>query len=237
MSTGRSKSRCQAGLARVAALSSALLTVVVLPGCATEPCPQVEAVVALAPDPDAIDFEIYRRAETDRAARLAGEVAELRSDLQQAEEALVAAESGLRGSYTRADAISKLADARIRVARARNAAPWQSSQIAEAQGKLEEAERQVAAGHFGAGLFLVYRAERLSDALEAEARRVHATPGTRFIRSGRVNLRSGPSIDQPIISILTPGTPVFPETEESPWMLVRTASGDVGWVHGTLIDE
>lgn len=206
-------------------------------GCAAKPCLENPSRAVSVPEPSAIDSEVYRRAETDRAARLAREVEELRRDLQQAEEALVAAESGLRGSYTRADAISRLAEARIRVARASHAAPWRASQIHEAKEKLADAERQVAASHFGAGLFLVYRAERISDALEDEARRVQATPGTRFVRSGRVNLRSGPSTDEPIVSVLTVGTPVFPESDESPWVLVRTASGDVGWVHATLIDQ
>ena len=205
-------------------------------GCANRPCVESRSRPVAAAEPSKID-DVYRRAETERAARLAREVEELRGDLRQAEEALVAAESGLRGSYTRADAISRLAEARIRVARARNAAPWRESQITEAQEKLEDAERQVAAGHYGAGLFLVYRAERISDALEDEARRVHATPGTRFVRSGRVNLRSGPSTDGTVLSVLTLGTPVFPETDDSPWVLVRTATGEVGWVHATLIAD
>jgi hypothetical protein len=238
MATGRSRSRCFAGLIRLCVASSVMGSLGALGGCAAKPCLQNPSRVQVVPPAAAaIESEVYRRAETDRAARLAREVEELRGDLQQAEEALVAAESGLRGSYTRADAISRLAEARIRVARASNAAPWRSSQIHEAQEKLADAERQVAAGHFGAGLFLVYRAERISDALEDEARRVQATPGTRFVRSGRVNLRSGPSTDEAIVSVLTLGTPVFPESDESPWVLVRTASGDVGWVHATLIDD
>lgn len=220
----------------IAAAAASLLVSTAI-GCTTRPCTENRTPPEAATEPVAIENEVYRRAETERAARLAREVEELRGDLRQAEEALVAAESGLRGSYTRADAISRLAEARIRVARARNEAPWRASQIAEAQEKLEDAERQVAAGHYGAGLFLVYRAERISDALEDEARRVHATPGTRFIRSGRVNLRSGPSTDETVLSVLTRGTPVFPETDDSPWVLVRTASGEVGWVHATLIAD
>jgi len=217
--------------------ATALLLVSTAVGCASRPCVDKRKLPVAVSEPSTIDDDVYRRAETERAARLAREVEELRGDLRQAEEALVAAESGLRGSYTRADAISRLAEARIRVARARNAAPWRGSQIAEAQEKLEDAERQVAAGHYGAGLFLVYRAERISDALEDEARRVYATPGARFVRSGRVNLRSGPSTDETVLSVLTLGTPVFPETDDSPWVLVRTASGEVGWVHATLIAD
>lgn len=201
-------------------------------GCSTPaPCP-----TRVARPANEIDVEVYRRAETERAARLAREVEQLRADLQQAEGALVTAESGLRGSYTRADAVSSLAEARIHVARAGRAAPWRSAEITEARAKLDDAELQVNAGHFGAALFFVYRAERIGDAIEAEAERVYSTPGAGFIRGRRVNLRAGPSLDESVLSVLTLGTPVFPESDEPPWVLVRTAAGDVGWVHDTLID-
>jgi len=61
----------------------------------------------------AIDGAVYRRAEVDRAAGLEAEVERLRADLRQAEDALILAESGLRGTYTRADAVSQLAESRI----------------------------------------------------------------------------------------------------------------------------
>jgi hypothetical protein len=214
-----------------AARWAAALLVLSLAGCASEPCPDPAPPQA----PAAIDAEVYRRAETERAARLAREVEQLRDDLRQAEGALVAAESGLRGSYTRADAISSLAEARIRVSRAGDVAPWRSAQLAEAQAKLTDAEHQVEAGHFGAALFFVYRAERIADLLQAEAERVQATPGTRFVRGRRVNLRSGPSTTDRVLAVLSGGTPVFPETAERSWVLVRTATGEVGWVHTSLL--
>lgn len=210
-----------------------------LAGCASAPCPDERASGPASPSAaeiDAeIDAEVYRRAETERAARLAREVEQLRDDLRQAEDALVAAESGLRGSYTRADAISSLAEARIRVKRAGAAAPWRASQLEEARAKLNDAEGQVDVGHFGAALFFVYRAERIADSVQSEAERVHATPGTRFVRARQVNLRAGPSTANPVRSVLTKGMPVFPESTESRWVLVRTASGEVGWVHVSLL--
>ena len=67
------------------------------------------------------------------------------------------------------------------------------------------------------------------------ARKVAATPGTRFIRGRRVNLRSGPSTAESVVDVLKGGTPVFPEARGSGWVLVRTASGSVGWIHQDLI--
>jgi hypothetical protein len=182
-----------------------------------------------------IDVAIYRRAEVDRASQLEVEVERLRDDLRQAEEALVLAESGLRGSHTRADAVSSLAEARIQVERASGQAPWRGPAIREARGKLGEADNQIQEGHFGAALFFVYRATRIAEHLEREADKVAERPGTQYVRARRVNLRAGPSTSDAVVGVLTEGTPVFPELREDAWMLVRVTSGSVGWVHESLL--
>lgn len=212
-----------------------LLAALVAFGCASAPmeAPPVEPPKRVAAP--SIDLEIYRRAETERAARLAREVDRLKADLRQAEEALVMAESGLRGTHSRADAVSRLAEVRIQVERAAKAAPWRPEAIEEAQQKIEDASGQVEAGHFGAALFFVYRAERIASNLESEADQVYGSAGTRFIRGKRVNLRAGPSTQNTVIAVLTGGTPVFPESRERGWVLIRTANGTLGWVHDSLL--
>ncbi len=181
------------------------------------------------------DSEIYRRAQSDRADYLAREVERLRVDLDQAEEALVAVESGLRGEHTRAGAVSSLADARIQVERAARGAPWRENEIAEARRKLEDADRQMQAGHFGSAIFFTYRAQSIAETLLQEARAVEQTANPRFVRGERVNLRVGPSERDAVLGVLTRGTPIFPERSRGRWVLVRTVSGSVGWVHGSLI--
>ncbi len=219
------------GKSRRARTAGALTAAVLLAGCATQapPPPQMPEVAPV------IDAEVYRRAESDRAESLEREVRRLRADLRWAEEALVAAESGLRGRHSRADAVSSLAEARIQVERAAEGAPWRSERIEEARAKLGEADRQIEAEHYGAALFFVYRARRIGDQLDQEARQVAATPGARFIRAVRVNLRAGPSTQDGVIGVLTRGTPVFPEGLDGDWVLVRTPAGSVGWVHTALV--
>ena len=188
-----------------------------------------------AADASSIDVAVYRRAEVDRAAQLETEVKQLRDDLRQAEEALVLAESGLSGSYSRADAVSSIAEARIEVERAASRVPWRTSAIEEARGKLEEADSQIEQDHFGAALFFVYRATRIAELLEREAKIVSERPGTQYVRVRMVNLRAGPSTAEPVVGVLTEGTPVFPELRTDLWTLVRVASGTVGWVHQSLL--
>jgi hypothetical protein len=196
-------------------------------GCVADPgarsCPTVEEAAADC------------RARPERVRRLEAEVALLRSELAQAERELVAAESGLRGPRSRADAVSALAEARIQLERAAEIAPWRASLLTEAAAKLEEAERQFEAENFGSAVFFASRAGRMAEDTEEEARTAESEPGVRTIRGHRVNLREGPSTSHAILTVLLRGTPVFPEREKEDWILVRTTEGLVGWVHRPLI--
>jgi hypothetical protein len=203
-------------------------------GSEPEPAPPPPAPATPPPKP-VIELAVYHRAKTERAESLEQEVARLRADLQRAEEALVAAESGLRAGYTRADAISTMAEAQIQVARAAQEAPWRSSEVEEARRKLVEAAQQVQQGHFGAAVFFVYRARRISAQLLHEAKLVRARPDASFVKVRRLNLRAGPSIDHEVLAELTRGAPVFPERDQGDWVLVRASSEAVGWVHRSLI--
>ncbi len=182
-----------------------------------------------------IEPAVYRRAESDRAVQLEREVARMRIDLARAEEALVAVESGLRGKHTRADAVSSLAEARIRVARATREAPWRASDMNEAHSKLDEAGLQIQQGNPGAALFFVYRAQRIAELVQIEAQAVAERKGALFVDAPLVNLRAGPSEAERVVLMLKEGTPVFAERSRNDWVLVRGVSGQVGWVHHSLL--
>ena len=179
--------------------------------------------------------QLFREAETERASQLLKEIVRLQADLETAESALVEAESGLAGSHTRADAVSSLATARIQILRAESRAPWRATEIEEARRKLEEAERQVEEGRFGTALFFVYRARRVADSILDEAEIIARNGSARLIRGARVNLRAGPSTDEAILSVLTRGTPVFPQANKGDWILVQVSSGPSGWIHRRLV--
>jgi hypothetical protein len=179
--------------------------------------------------------KLFREAETERATHLMKEIARLQADLKTAEAALVEAESGLSANHTRADAVSSLAITRIQVERAESRAPWRADEIQGARSKLDEAERQVEENRFGAALFFVYRARRVAESILDEAQVVESDGNVQLILAPRVNLRSGPSKTESILSVLTYGTPVFPQTNEGDWLLVQVSGGPVGWIYRQLV--
>jgi hypothetical protein len=181
------------------------------------------------------DQSIFQRASEDRSSYFEIEARRLRADLKEAEAAMVAIESGMRSPQTRADAVTILAEARIALERASEGVPWRTEEAAEARGKLDEAESQLHANHLGTAIFFASRARRIADTLNEEALRVAREDSTRYIRARRVNLRGGPSTDHAILDVLRISTPVFPERHEGHWMLVRTLAGQVGWIHGQLL--
>jgi hypothetical protein len=183
-----------------------------------------------------IGSDVYRRAHVSRSEFFEREVERLRADLRQAEESIVAMESGLRGFQSRADAVSALAEARIALDRVERKVPWRQDQVNEARGKLAEAANQLERGHVGSAVFFASRAERITNNLVDEARQVEQWSDRRLVDGGAfVNLRAGPSLDYRVIDQLPKRTPVFPERTHQDWKLVRTPAGQVGWVHESLL--
>ena len=222
-------------------MSVALVFSLTLGGCASLDLPITlfgESTDSCSPTNAIVNVEqalLFREAETERAAQLMQEISRLQTDLETAENALVEAESGLAGSHTRADAVSSIATTRIQILRAESRAPWRAEEIVDAKVKLEEAERQVAEGRFGAALFFVYRARRVAESVLDEAEIIDRNGSARLIRGARVNLRAGPTTNEAILSVLSRGTPVFPQANEGEWVLVQVSGGPSGWIHRGLV--
>jgi SH3 domain-containing protein len=181
------------------------------------------------------EIEVYRRAEAERVEFFEREITRLREDLARAEASIVAMESGLRGSQSRADAVSGLAEARIALDRVSRRVPWRQDRVEEARAKLTEGQRQLELDHVAAAVFFASRAQGIADSLAQEASLVAGWPGLRVVAGERVNLRAGPSRDHAVLAVLAHDTPVLPERGEGDWTLVRTPSGQVGWVHAPLL--
>ncbi len=229
----RSKAGCSSGLAGGSgtwcARTLAAVVSLGLAGCvAPAPLPP-------SPAPERLDAAVFRRVATERAELLERENERLRADLRAAEATLLEIESGMRSTQRRAEAVSLLAEARIRVDRAAARAPWRHAAAAEAREKLDEAERQLADGHFGSAIFFVSRATRVAAGLEAEAELVSRAPGVHSVKPRRANLRAEPSTEGAVLAVLGSGLPVFVEGTEGEWALVRSVAGEVGWMRGDLL--
>ena len=179
--------------------------------------------------------EVYRRADADRVRLLERENDRLRADVNDAEASLVELESGLRDTHTRAEAVSSIAEARIQVDRAAKQVPWRSDLVSEARQKLDEADRQLGDGRVAAAIFFASRASRITANVLAEGQRTEHNPSTQYVRSARANLRAEPSPDAKVVSVLPSGFPIFPEESRGEWLLVRTPSGQVGWINASLV--
>lgn len=227
---------------KLAQRALAIASLCALTGCQSLgiPAPDFRALLGKqepAYDGPTIESDVYRRAELTRSEFFEREVERLRADLRQAEESIVAMESGLRGFQSRADAVSALAEARIALDRVERKVPWREQQVREARAKLSEAADQLDRGHVGSAVFFASRAQRITASLLDEARQVEEWSDRRLIDGKRVNLRAGPSLAHHVIDRLAESTPVFPERAHADWRLVRTPSGQVGWVHESLLQK
>lgn len=220
--------------ARAARTALALAAALALSGC-TLFAPAAPPPAPPAPPAERVDVAVYRRVATERAELLERENERLRADLRAAEETLLEVESGMRGTQRRAEAVSMLAEARIQVDRAARRAPWRASTAAEAREKLDEADRQLADDHLGSAIFFVSRATRIAAGLDAEADLIARSPDARRVKPHRANLRAEPGTDSPVLDVLPAQLPVFVEATEGEWALVRTVSGQVGWLHTDLL--
>ena len=221
--------------ARFSFASRLLIPALLAAGCQSPPPPPPVAPEPVVVAPVEPSPEILRLADADRVRALETEVDRLRQDLKTAEETLLAVESGMRGNQGRAAAVSALAETRIQVDRAAKRAPWRVTEAAEARAKLVEAERLLDEQHVDSAVFFVSRARRIADSLVAEADRVRSNRDAAFVRGERVNLRKAPSKTSPILSTLPARLPVFVVGRDGEWSLVRTTTGDVGFVRADLL--
>lgn len=213
-------------------------------GCAelmpetTASAPAVRNKPDVLPIPAAVtdsEAELIRRAEFERVQSLEREVERLRMDLRRAEDALIVVESKLRSGHSRAAVVSALAEAQIQLNKVSRAAPWRPDTISEAQDKLHMAQKHIDEEYFGAAVFFVYRANRIVEDLNYEASIVDSSAQVMFINRPKVNLRSGASTAEEILQVMVQGTPVVREKQKGEWVLIRTLTGMVGWVHRSLL--
>jgi hypothetical protein len=219
---------------------SLLLALIAAAGCAAQrkaelDLREAQQVATECSEQSALQ-EAQQRASEARIEQLDAEILRLQSDLAQAQEVIVAAESQLSGAHTRAMAVRSVAEARGALESSAARAPWKRKEAEHAGQFLAEADQHVVAGHFGAAILLASRAARVASAIDEEVRAVRGRRGALQIAVARANLREGPSKEGRVIATLARGTPLLPERREADWTLVRTPQNRLGWVHRSLVE-
>jgi hypothetical protein len=205
-------------------------------GCATLGGSDARRAHAIACTEQAALKEAEQRASNARIEQLEAEIGRLQSDLAQAQQVIVAAESQLSGAHTRALAVRSVAEARSELESAAARAPWKRAEAAQAAELLAEADQHLLAGHFGAAILMASRAERVASAISEAFIEVRSTRGALQVAVARANLRADPSTDGAVLDSLVRGTPLLPERSEADWALVRTPQNRLGWVYLPLLE-
>lgn len=212
-----------------------LVVVLALGGCAQQPtvAPPVEPpqraqrIEQLTRETRTLRAEVQ---ETRRAlARLDHELGESQREL-----ARLAAE--LRPVRSRAEVVSALADARVALDRVgEDAATWESSRINEGREQLSEAERHLAADRVGSALFFVLRARRIATDIREYRELVARDADMKYVRVDQANVRTEPSMDGAIVTVLGRATPIRSLGRDDGWMRILAPDGQYGWIYGNLV--
>ena len=104
-----------------------------------------------------------------------------------------------------------------------------------AKTKLKQADRHIGESNFGAAIFFIQRGERILRSLQEQTERLANAENAYAVQADIANLRAAPSTDAVILLTLERDTPVFREESSGEWLLVRTLTGQVGWIHGNLV--
>lgn len=177
------------------------------------------------------------RTATMRIAELEATVQRLRYDLDAAEDTLLSTESGLQASLGRADTVARLAETQILFRHVADLNPRRQDLLTVAKTKLDQADRHIDESNFGAAIFFIQRGERILRSLQEQTERLASAENAYVVQvgTGTANLRAAPSTNAVILLSLERGTPVYREESSGGWILVRTSEGQVGWIHGNLV--
>jgi uncharacterized protein YgiM (DUF1202 family) len=175
-----------------------------------------------------------RRSEAEER-RLEERVALLQRNLEMTETELIRTKARLKGSETKADASSAIAEARVLMRRMLDAR-GRSASLNLCQEKLDRAEKLLALDNYGAALFFASQAQDLLGALHRgpEESEEPAPRQAYVVAASSANLRAEPNASSKVVARLVRGTSVEAQAMRGEWMRVN-AQGAVGWVLANLL--
>lgn len=185
--------------------------------------------------------ELERRLSLETEARTTQEqlLAQMREDLLAAVEEATESAPGATPRATSAEAIARLAEAKIAVEKGHQfpLAREVADHLAAADRMVAAAGRQVEAGNYTGAIYFSRSAQRTVEGAMRLAR-IEAERSGRLltVALASANLRQGPSREANTVSRLGQGTRVISLGKQGEWVKVYVLeSGAVGWMHASLL--
>jgi len=180
---------------------------------------------------------VVRKSEEDER-RLEEWVAMLQRDLAVTETEVIRTKARLKGTETKAEASSAVAEARILLRRLTNDKARAAS-LARGQELIDRAEQLLGEENYGAAAFFAMKAQDVAtkgpgDGIEPIAER--PPPQRSFVvKVGVANVRRGPGTAEPVIGTVPQGRVLTAIGVRGDWVHVGFGSGD-GWVSRELLE-
>jgi hypothetical protein len=167
--------------------------------------------------------------------------------LEEAIQEVVRAKAKQRSVESRAEAAAQLAEAEIALETYRGKLDGRhSSQLAQAEQRLERGNREFEVRNFGGALYLAIQTKgHIRDGMrslenprnaEALGGETPFAPPLAFTVRTTSNLRKGPGQEFDVIDTLDTGTTVTGYGSKGKWVRVKRTDGTEGWVHQRLLD-
>jgi hypothetical protein len=219
---------CRAdGLGRLAAAEASCAETLARAATATEAGARPDA----SPDAERLAGRL-RRAE-DEARRLEERVALLQRDLEITETEVIRTKARLKGTATKAEASSAIAEAQILVGRL----DGRGQSAARGQELIAKAEELLRQENFSAAAFFALRAQEVATRA-AEGRQAVERPAPKaryMVRVAQANIRRGPALGEPVIGRAPRQAEVAALAVRGEWVKVSHA-GVTGWIHASLLE-
>ncbi|MEM7708842.1 MAG: SH3 domain-containing protein [Pseudomonadota bacterium] len=185
--------------------------------------------------------ELRLIAASAQVQRLKVQVEESRIAADDAIAEVVRTQARLRGNVSRADAASNIAEAEVLLAEFSDNSTPQLEKIRE---QLSAAAIQFEAGNFGGAMYLSNQAKRglsgaknLVEALSPVPNEESFGDLVQLWITKDSNLRQGPGLDHPSITVLEEGTEVQGYSYSGAWVRVRVDEMLEGWVFQPLLSQ
>jgi hypothetical protein len=228
---GRPVEACQAdGLGRLAVAEASCAETL------ARAAAPAEAAARPAESVEAERLAARLRRSDEEVLRLEERVTLLQRDLDITETEVIRTKARLKGTATKAEASSAIAEARILVRRLGDAR-GPSASLARGQELIAKAEELLDQENFSAAAFFALRAQEVATKAPAVRDTAERTPPQpRYVvRAAVANIRRGPGTGEPVVGRAPRGAQVVALAVRWEWVKV-THAGVTGWIHGSLLE-